>query len=106
MVSLGGRAAGRQTGYDGERSAADLRWRTVRQSSDVRSAEKRATKHCSHWIGGKTWGGEGSPPGDIYKPPARQVTRAGGVPPAGQGRGPVQAAARAPAPPPGSPPTH
>src|SRR5258708_39984461 len=57
MVSLGGRAAGRQTGYDGERSAADLRWRTVRQSSDVRSAEKGATKHCSHWIGGKTRGG-------------------------------------------------
>src|SRR5258708_22040009 len=74
MVSVGARAAGRQTGYDGERSAADLRWRTVRRWSDVRSAEKRATKHCAQWIGGKPWAGEASRRGDIYNPATGQVT--------------------------------
>ncbi len=37
-------------------------------------AEKRAMKHCSHWIGGKPWVGEAASSGDIYDPAAGQVT--------------------------------
>ncbi|MBV9446224.1 MAG: CoA-acylating methylmalonate-semialdehyde dehydrogenase [Streptosporangiaceae bacterium] len=45
-----------------------------KQTSDARSAEKRAIKHCSHWIGGKPWDGEAERHGDIYDPATGQVT--------------------------------
>jgi malonate-semialdehyde dehydrogenase (acetylating) / methylmalonate-semialdehyde dehydrogenase len=37
-------------------------------------AEKRAKKHCSHWIGGKPWDGEADRHGDIYDPATGQVS--------------------------------
>ena len=37
-------------------------------------AEKRAMKHCTHWIGGKPWDGEAGRHGDIYDPATGQVS--------------------------------
>jgi malonate-semialdehyde dehydrogenase (acetylating)/methylmalonate-semialdehyde dehydrogenase len=37
-------------------------------------AEKRAMKHCTHWIGGKSWPGASGAAGDIYDPATGQVT--------------------------------
>ncbi len=37
-------------------------------------AEKRAQKHCTHWIGGKPWDGEAERRGDIYDPATGQVS--------------------------------
>jgi malonate-semialdehyde dehydrogenase (acetylating)/methylmalonate-semialdehyde dehydrogenase len=37
-------------------------------------AEKRAKKHCTHWIGGKPWDGEAERRGDIYDPATGQVS--------------------------------
>ena len=34
----------------------------MKQASDARSAEKRAMKHVTHWIGGKPWTGEAAQP--------------------------------------------
>jgi malonate-semialdehyde dehydrogenase (acetylating) / methylmalonate-semialdehyde dehydrogenase len=46
------------------KQASGARWR----------AEKRAMKHCTHWIGGKPWDGEAERHGDIYDPATGQVT--------------------------------
>ena len=36
----------------------------MKHASDARlSAEKRATKHRTHWIGGKPWDGQATPRG-------------------------------------------
>ena len=46
-----------------------------KQASDARlRAEKRAMKHCTHWIGGKPWDGEAERHGDVYDPATGQVT--------------------------------
>jgi malonate-semialdehyde dehydrogenase (acetylating)/methylmalonate-semialdehyde dehydrogenase len=37
-------------------------------------AEKRAMKHCTHWIGGHPWAGAAERRGDIYNPATGQVT--------------------------------
>src|SRR5260370_27146299 len=37
-------------------------------------AEKRAMKHVTHWIGGKSWPGTSGATGDIYDPATGQVT--------------------------------
>jgi malonate-semialdehyde dehydrogenase (acetylating)/methylmalonate-semialdehyde dehydrogenase len=37
-------------------------------------AEKRAMKHCTHWIGGKPWTGQAERHGDIYDPATGQVS--------------------------------
>ncbi len=47
----------------------------MKHASDARlRAEKRAMKHCTHWIGGKPWGGEAERHGDIYDPATGQVS--------------------------------
>jgi malonate-semialdehyde dehydrogenase (acetylating) / methylmalonate-semialdehyde dehydrogenase len=46
----------------------------VKHASDARSADKRASKHCTHWIGGKPWTGEAQRHGDIYDPATGQVS--------------------------------
>jgi malonate-semialdehyde dehydrogenase (acetylating)/methylmalonate-semialdehyde dehydrogenase len=46
----------------------------VKHASDARSADKRAGKHCTHWIGGKPWTGEAQRHGDIYDPATGQVS--------------------------------
>jgi len=48
----------------------------MKHPSDARSAEKRAMKHCTHWIGGKPWTGEAGRRGDIYNPATGSVTGA------------------------------
>ncbi|HUZ56504.1 MAG TPA: CoA-acylating methylmalonate-semialdehyde dehydrogenase [Streptosporangiaceae bacterium] len=46
-----------------------------KHTSGALGAEKRASKHCTHWIGGKPWtGAEPSRRGDIYNPATGQVT--------------------------------
>jgi malonate-semialdehyde dehydrogenase (acetylating) / methylmalonate-semialdehyde dehydrogenase len=46
-----------------------------KQASDARlRAEKRAMKHCTHWIGGKPWDGEAERHGDVYDPATGQIT--------------------------------
>ena len=48
---------------------------TQKQASDARlRAEKRAIKHCTHWIGGKPWDGEAERHGDVYDPATGQVS--------------------------------
>jgi malonate-semialdehyde dehydrogenase (acetylating)/methylmalonate-semialdehyde dehydrogenase len=37
-------------------------------------AEKRAIKHCTHWVGGKPWSGASHATGDIYDPATGQIT--------------------------------
>jgi len=37
-------------------------------------AEKRALKHCTHWIGGHAWDGAAERHGDIYDPATGEVT--------------------------------
>jgi len=47
---------------------------TQKHASDAGlPAEKRAMKHCTHWIGGKPWAGEAASRGDIYNPATGQV---------------------------------
>jgi len=47
----------------------------TRHASDARlRAEKRAMKHCTHWIGGKPAGGAAERHGDIYDPVTGQVS--------------------------------
>ena len=47
----------------------------MKHASDARlRAEKRAMKHCTHWIGGKPWDGEAERHGDVYDPATGQVT--------------------------------
>ena len=44
-------------------------------ASDAPDAEKRASKHCTHWISGKPWTGpEPAHRGEIYNPATGQVT--------------------------------
>ena len=45
----------------------------MRHGSDAHGADKRAGKHCTHWIGGKPWTGEAQRHGDIYDPATGQV---------------------------------
>ena len=48
---------------------------TQKQASDAPlRAEKRAIKHCTHWIGGKPWDGGAGRHGDIYDPATGQVS--------------------------------
>src|SRR5256885_12135600 len=47
----------------------------MKHASDARlRTEKRAIKHCTHWIGGKPWDGEAERHGDIYDPATGQVS--------------------------------
>ena len=47
----------------------------MKQTSDARlRAEKRAMKHCTHWVGGKPWDGEAGRHGDLYDPATGQVS--------------------------------
>ncbi len=47
----------------------------MKQAGDARSrADRRAMKHCTHWIGGKPWDGEPERRGDIYDPATGQVS--------------------------------
>src|ERR1700736_6405661 len=47
----------------------------MKHASDARlRAEKRAIKHCTHWIGGKPWDGEAERRGDVYDPATGQVS--------------------------------
>ena len=46
-----------------------------KQASDARlRAEKRAMKHCTHWIGGKPWDGGSERHCEVYYPATGQVT--------------------------------
>jgi malonate-semialdehyde dehydrogenase (acetylating) / methylmalonate-semialdehyde dehydrogenase len=48
---------------------------TAKHASDAGlPAEKRAMKHCTHWIGGKPWDGDAERRGDIYDPATGQVS--------------------------------
>jgi malonate-semialdehyde dehydrogenase (acetylating)/methylmalonate-semialdehyde dehydrogenase len=40
----------------------------------IKDAEKRAMKHCSHWIAGRPWEGAAQRRGDIYNPATGQVS--------------------------------